>query len=211
MDAATAAMAHEVRQPLAGLIMRGGAAKTYLTHTPPNIGKAVECIDGMVEAGHRAESVISAIRGLIRKTGDRKTSTDINEVVRHALSLVSPDLQLQGVTVNSHSEEGLPTVLGTPLLLQQVVLNLLRNALDAMAPVQKTTRQLQLVTAINRGSNVLLSVADSGLGVSAQDQNHIFDPFFTTKATGTGLGLSICQTIIEDHGGKLRLARTGAT
>jgi signal transduction histidine kinase len=210
IDAATAAMAHEVRQPLAGLVMRGGAAKNYLAHTPPNIGRAVECIDGMVEAGHRAEEVISAIRGLIRKTGDQKSLIDVNAVARQALSLVNHDLQLQGVAVNADYQSGLPDVLGNGLLLQQVVLNLLRNAIDAMAPVQQKARQLRLATAINGASTVLLSIADSGSGVSAEDQPRIFDPFFTTKSTGTGLGLSICQTIIEEYGGKLRLARTGA-
>jgi signal transduction histidine kinase len=180
-------------------------------HTPPNIDKAVQCIDGMVEAGQRVEDVISAIRGLIRKTGDRKALIDIGVITRQALGLVNHDLQLQGVAVNADYQGGLPAVLGNGLLLQQVVLNLLRNAIEAMASVQQQSRQLRLVTAIDDGSTVLLSIADSGNGVSAENQQRIFDPFFTTKSTGTGLGLSICQTIIEDHGGKLRLTKTGVT
>jgi signal transduction histidine kinase len=211
MDAATAAMAHEVRQPLSGLMARGAAAKKWLSRTPPDIAKAVECIDGMNEAGQRVEDVISAIRGLVRKQGDQKTPIDINGVVQQALDLMAHDLQVQGVTVTGDYQDGLPLVRANRLLLQQVVLNLLRNAIDAMTPVEARSRHLRLATAGNGASTVVLSISDSGSGVSADDRERIFDPFFTTKQTGTGLGLSICQSIIEEHKGKLSLAKTGAT
>jgi signal transduction histidine kinase len=211
MDAATAAMAHEVRQPLAGLMARGAAAKRWLSRMPPDIAKALECIDGMNEAGQRVEDVISAIRGLVRKQGDQKTPIDISDVAQQALGLMAHDLQVQGVTVTADCQTGLPLVRANRLLLQQAVLNLLRNAIDAMAPVEVRSRQLRLATAHAEGSTILLSIADSGGGVSAADRERIFDPFFTTKQTGTGLGLSICQTIIEEHKGKLSLAKTGAT
>jgi signal transduction histidine kinase len=211
MDAATAAMAHEVRQPLAGLTARGAAAKRFLSRTPPDIAKALECIDGINEAGKRVEDVISAIRGLVRKQSDQKAPIDINDVVQQALDLMSHDLQVRGVTVTGDYQDGLPLVRGNRLLLQQVVLNLLRNAVDAMTPVEARSRHLRLATARNDALMVVLSIADTGSGVSPDDRERIFDPFFTTKQAGTGLGLSICQSIIEEHEGKLSLARTGAT
>src|SRR4051812_32279249 len=164
MDAATAAMAHEIRQPLAGLMARGAAAKRWLSRTPPNIAKALECIDGINGAGQRVEDVISAIRGLVRKHGDQKTPIDINGVVQQALDLMAHDLQVQGVTVRGDYQEGLPLVRANRLLLQQVVLNLLRNAIDAMTLVEARSRHLRLATARNDASTVLLAIADSGSG-----------------------------------------------
>ena len=118
------------------------------------------------------------------------------------------DLQVNEVTVTTEYQDNLPRIRGNRTLLQQVLLNLVRNATEAMGPVDRGARRLRIATGRNGSSSVTLSVEDSGRGVSNGDRQRIFDPFFTTKPTGTGLGLSICRTIVEDHGGELKLART---
>ena len=163
-----------------------------------------------MEASHRADDVISSFSGLVRKTSDEKIALHINDIARQVLALMERDLLVSEVAVTTAYRDDLPQIRGNPTLLQQVLLNLAKNAVEAMASVDRGARHLRVVTQLDRNSSVLLSLEDSGSGISEADGQRIFDPFFTTKPTGTGLGLSICRAIIEDHGGELRLARTGS-
>jgi signal transduction histidine kinase len=208
VDAATAAMAHEVRQPLTGISTRGSAALNWLNKTPPDLEKVRTCIEAMIEAGRRGDKVISSIRGLMKKTTDERTAIRINDVTRQVLNLSGHDLQVQGVAVTTQYQDDLPQIHGDRTLLQLVLLNLVRNAIEAMALVEPRARRLCLTTRLSANSSVVILVEDSGCGVIAEHLGRLFDPFFTSKPTGMGLGLSICRTIVEDHGGELRLAKT---
>lgn len=210
VDAATAALAHEIRQPLSGITARSGAAKRWLDRTPPDIEKVRECLTGIAETAHRANDIISGVRGLVRKISDERAALSINELAQQAVAPMERDLQVNEVLVTTEYSDGLPEILGNRTLLQQVLLNLVRNAVEAMSSLDRRNRRLRLVTKLKGKSTVLLSVEDGGPGISLEDQPRIFDPFFTTKPAGTGLGLSICRTIIDEHGGELRLAKTGA-
>jgi len=207
VDAATAALVHEIRQPLAGIAASSGAAMIWLKRAPPNVDKARECMEGTAEAVRRADEVMSSFRGLVGRTSAEKTALHINDIARQVMALMERDLLVSEVAVATGYRDDLPQIRGNGTLLQQVLLNLVKNAIEAMASVDRSARHLRVVTQLDRNSSVLLSLEDSGPGISEADRQRIFDPFFTTKPTGTGLGLSICQTIIEDHGGQLRLAK----
>jgi signal transduction histidine kinase len=208
VDAATAAMAHEVRQPLTGITTRGSAALNWLNKAPPDLEKVRACIEGMIEAARRGDTVISSIRGLMRKRPAERTAIRINDFVRQVLNLSAHDLQAQDVAVTIRYQDGLPEIHGDRTLLQQVLLNLVRNAIEAMAVVEPRARHLCLTTKLSEKSSVLILIGDSGCGVPAVQRDRLFDPFVTSKPSGMGLGLSICRTIVEDHGGELRLVKT---
>ena len=208
VDAATAALVHEIKQPLTGIRMQASAARRWLAQTPPDVEKVRERIEEILEASQRTEEVISSVRGLIRRASDERTALHINDVARQVLALMEHDLQVNQVAITTRYGDDLPQVMGNRTLLQQVVLNIVRNAIEAMSSVDRRRRHLRLATWRDENSAVLLSVEDSGQGIPAADRHRIFDPFFTTKPTGTGLGLSICRTTIEDHGGSLRLTKT---
>jgi signal transduction histidine kinase len=208
VDAATAAMAHEVRQPLTGISTRGTAALNWLNKTPPDLEKVRTCVEGIIAASGRVDTVISSIRGLMKKTSGERTAIRINGVTRQVLNLSGHDLQVQGVAVTTQYQDDLPHIHGDRTLLQQVLLNLVRNAIEAMSFVEPRARRLRLTTRLSGNSAVVISVEDSGCGVPAEHRDRLFDPFFTSKSTGMGLGLSICRAIVEDHGGELRLVKT---
>jgi signal transduction histidine kinase len=208
VQAATAAMAHELRQPLTGIATRGAAGVNWLKRTPPELKKARECFQSMIDASLHANEIIAAIRDLYRKIPTEHTMVQINDVVREVLELVQDELRVDGVTATAEYHENIPEIHASHAQIQQVILNLIKNAAEAMRLVAPDKRRLRLVTGFNGNSGVSVYVQDSGPGVSPDLQERIFEPFFTTKPSGTGLGLSICRTIIEDHGGKLRLSKT---
>jgi signal transduction histidine kinase len=210
VQAATAAMAHELRQPLTAIAMRGAEGKNWLKRTPPNLNSARECFDSIIDASLRSDKIIAAIRGLFRKAPIQFTAVQINDVVREVLALIEDDLQVESVVATAEFEENLPKIHAAATQLQQVILNLVKNAIEAMRSVAPGKRRLRLVTGFNGKSAVSVYIQDSGPGIASQVQDRIFDPFFTTKPSGTGLGLSICRTIVEDHGGKLNLSKTDA-
>ena len=135
---------------------------------------------------------------------------EINPVVRQVLLMLENDLHVHGVTVSTEFQEGLPQIVADRTQLQQVILNLVKNAIEAMAAYPTTVKTIRLVTTQDRNSVVSLSVQDSGPGINPENGTHVFDPFFTTKSSGMGLGLSISRRIIEDHGGDLRLTKTSS-
>ena len=209
VDAATAAIAHEIKQPLTAIAARCSAALRWLKRTPPDLKEVQDCLTRMMEASGRANEVVDSIRGLFKTNALQMTPIEINRLVRQVLQMVENDLHVQGVTVSTEFQGGLPQIMADRTLLQQVILNLVKNAIEAMGTVPRTKKTLRLV-ATHSGNWVSLSVQDSGPGITPENGTHVFDPFFTTKSSGTGLGLSISQRIIEDHGGKLRLTETSS-
>ena len=208
LEAATTAMAHELKQPLAAMRSFGSAARNWLKKIPPNVEEANTAVTSVIDTVDRADHVISSMRELFKKTSNRHTMVQLNDVVRQLLILVQRDLHANGISLTTEYEPNLPQVQADPTQLQQVLLNLVKNAIDAMDGVPRGERRLRLVTSFDGKSTVSLYIQDSGPGITAEDQDRIFDPFFTTKPTGMGMGLSICRNIIETHDGKLRLART---
>jgi len=158
----------------------------------------------------RANEIVSSVRTLFKKTDDRRNLTHLDDVAREVLGLLQHDLESSQVTVATEHQVSLPPVRADRIQLQQIVLNLVKNEIEAMSTVPSGSRHVRVVTRLNGNSTVLLSVQDSGHGITAEHQGRIFDPFFTTKPTGMGLGLAICRTVAQDHGGNLRLVETSS-
>jgi signal transduction histidine kinase len=209
LDAATSAMAHELRQPLTGIATMSGAAARWLDRSPPNFEAVRASLAAISDAANRAEEIISGVRELFKKRGDHRTMIHVDDVARQVLTLVEQDLLLNKVSVTTEYRNDLPEVHADRTQIQQVILNLVRNAIDAMASTVPRARHLRLATNLDGQSSVVLSVQDTGSGIATEDYDRVFEPFFTTKPNGMGLGLSICQTIAQDHGGSLKLVKTG--
>lgn len=209
VEVATAAMAHELRTPLGAIALNASAALSQLRAKPLRLEELDAILEDIEASSHRAGRVISSIRALSMKTPiDRKTTTSMEDVARQVLRLVQHDLQVNEVSVVTKFQDDPPPLHADTTQLQQVILNLVKNAIDAMSSVAPDERSLHLATRLEKNSIVLLSVQDSGGGIPSEDQDRIFEPFFTTKAAGMGLGLAICRTVVEGHGGKLRLAKS---
>jgi len=207
VEAATSAMAHEVRQPLAGIVTIGAAGLNWLKATPADIERARGCFTAMIDAGHRAEEIISGIGSLFKKMPSERTMVQLNDVCQEVMSLVQNDIVASGISAKVRCQEDVPLIFADHTQLQQVIMNLVRNAIEAMSCRRANERRLRLWTSFD-GKSVSLCIRDFGHGVSDNDREHIFEPFYTTKPHGMGLGLAICRTIIEEHGGTLRLAET---
>jgi C4-dicarboxylate-specific signal transduction histidine kinase len=202
MGAMTASIAHEVNQPLAAIVANSNAALRWLALVEPNIAEANAALKRIVKDGHRASQVIAGIRSTFKKEQSERTWLSVNDLVQEALQLAQPGLQGPQIAVTMDLAEGLPDVLADRVQLQQVLINLINNAAEAMAHIADSERSLRIATSLQDGE-VRISVADSGDGIDPEHLNSIFDPFFTTKASGMGLGLAICRSIVEAHGGRL--------
>ena len=210
VDAATAAIAHEIKQPLTVISVRCSAALRWLKRTPPDYVEAIDCLTGIMEASDRANEVVDGTRALFKPTAQHTTLIEMNSVVRQVLNMVENDLHVYGVSVSTEFQDDLPQIMADRTQLQQVILNLVKNAIEAMTAGRTTIKTLRLVMTQDGNSVVTLSVQDTGPGLSPENAIHVFDPFFTTKPSGMGLGLSISQRIIADFGGELRLTKTGS-
>lgn len=208
VEAATSAMAHEVRQPLSGIANMGVAGLNWLKRTPANIERVGECLTAMIDASRRADEIISGIGKLFRRAPSERTMVQLNDVCREVMRLAQHDVIANGISVRLRCKEGLPLIRADHTQLQQVILNLVRNGIDAMGCRPADDRRLRLWTSFDGKSGVSLCIRDYGPGVSDDDRDRIFEPFYTTKANGMGLGLAICRKIIEEHGGTLHLAET---
>jgi signal transduction histidine kinase len=208
VEAVTGAIAHELRTPLGAIALNASTALSQLRSSPREL-EDLEDILGDIEAdSHRAGAMISSIREMTMKTTDRKTLTSAEDVGRLALRLLKHDLQINEVSVTTEFQGNLPDVRLDGMELQQILLNLVRNAIDAMSSSPPDARRLRLKTSFDGHSTVLLSVQDSGPGIAAEDRERIFDPFFTTKSGGMGLGLAISSSLVANHGGKLKLVKS---
>jgi signal transduction histidine kinase len=212
MQAATAAMAHELRQPLSAIVSYGGAGLKWLERSPPNLEEVRACLNSTVRASHRAEETIAGIRELFNQKPGQRTMIQVNDIACEVLRLMEHDLQVGDISVTTEFKENLPQIHANGTQIQEVILNLIKNAVEAMDSVPPGKRRLQLAAKLDKSKSViLLSIEDSGSGIAVQDRERIFDPFFTTKISGTGLGLSLCRVMVEDHGGRLRLSKTDSS
>jgi signal transduction histidine kinase len=199
----TASIAHEINQPLSGIITNASTCLRMLNAEPPNVDGARETARRTIRDGNRASDVIARLRALFSKKEITLEPMDLNEATSDVLAMTSIDIQRQRVVLQSEFEEGVPLVSGDRVQLQQVILNLLRNALDAMADVNDRPRRLLIRTETQEDGAVRLSVRDSGVGLGGQNLERIFDSFYTTKSGGMGIGLSVSRSIIEKHHGRL--------
>jgi signal transduction histidine kinase len=201
-DAVAASIAHEVKQPLTAMITSADAGFRFLDRSTPNLERAKEAFKRIATDGHRAGVVVESIRANF-KTDDRtRTSLDVNELIEEALTLERGDLQKHRILVQADTAEHLPEVRGNRSQLQQVLINLITNAIESMA-AREDPRMLCVKSEAYERDGVMISVADSGAGISTQHMDRVFDPLFTTKSDGMGMGLSICRAIIEAHEGRL--------
>jgi PAS domain S-box-containing protein len=203
MGELTASIAHEVNQPLSGIITNAGTCLRMLDADPPNVDGARETARRTIRDGHRASDVITRLRALFSKKEFTLESLDLNDAILEVIALSRGDLQRNRVVLQSELAGDLPTVTGDRIQLQQVILNLLRNASDAMVDVHDRPRQLLIKTDRKDDDGVLVSVRDAGVGIDAQTMDKLFDAFYTTKSDGMGIGLSISRSIIERHRGRL--------
>jgi len=208
VDAVTAAFAHELRTPLGAIALNASTAISKLRSNPPELEEMDDILNDIESESYRAAAIISSMRELTKKTTDRRALAHVEDVAWLVLRLLRYDLQINEVSVATEFQGNLPEVHLDSTQLQQVLLNLVKNAIDAMSSVVPEARRLRLTTSFDGHSTVLLSVQDSGPGIPVEVRERIFDPFFTTKSDGTGLGLAICFTVVESHGGKLRLVKS---
>jgi PAS domain S-box-containing protein len=199
----TASIAHEVSQPLSGIVTNAGTCLRMLAADPPNVEGARETARRTIRDGNRASEVITRLRALYGKKDTTIEPVDLNEATREVLALSLSDLQRNGVLVQQELADGLPLVAGNRVQLQQVILNLIRNASDAMSVVDDRPRQLLIRTETDEDDRVRLMVKDAGVGFAPQAADRIFESFYTTKNDGMGIGLSVSRSIIESHQGRL--------
>jgi signal transduction histidine kinase len=206
LDAVVGSIAHEIRQPLASITANGSAGLRWLGRTPPDLEEVRASLKRIVSDGHRAADAIGSIRAMLRKGGAELTALDINELVRGAVTLLHGDLVTLQIAVHYELAPQLPPVRANRSQINQVLLNLVKNAADAMNPVSDRPRRMRIKTAPHEGDGVLISIEDNGIGIDPQTIDRLFDAFYTTKSGGTGLGLAICRSIIVSHGGRLTAA-----
>jgi signal transduction histidine kinase len=199
----TASIAHEVSQPLSGIITNASTCLRMLAADPPNVDGARETARRTIRDGNRASEVVTRLRALFSKKETTIESVDLNEATREVVALSLCELQRNRVILRTELASDLPVVTGDRVQLQQVVLNLLRNASDAMSAVEDRPRQLLIRTERDEGGRVRLTVQDAGVGLDPQAMDRLFEAFYTTKNEGMGMGLSISRSIIERHHGRL--------
>jgi len=203
LGALTASIAHEVNQPLSGIITNASTCLRMLAADPPNVDGARETARRTIRDGHRASDVITRLRALFSKKSGTIESVDLNEATREVITLSLSELQRNQVVLRVEFADDLPPVTGDRVQLQQVVLNLLVNASDAMSGIDDRPRQLLIRTERDEGDAVCVSVQDTGVGIEPQSADKLFDAFFTTKSGGMGIGLSVSRSIIDSHRGRL--------
>jgi C4-dicarboxylate-specific signal transduction histidine kinase len=203
MGQLTASIAHEVRQPLAATITNAQAGLRWLDRQPPNLEEARQAFDRIVREGDRTSDVIGRIRALIKRAPPQKDCLEINGAIREVVELTHGEVVKSCVAIRTELADDLPLIEGDRIQLQQVILNLILNAIEAMSGIDEDTRELEITTGREASGGVLIVVRDSGPGLDPKRVDRLFEAFYTTKLGGLGLGLSICRSIIEAHGGRL--------
>jgi len=199
----TASIAHEVGQPLGAMVASAGACARWLAADPPAMAEGRAALDNIVADGKRAREVIARIRALAKREAPRKDWLDINQEIVEVLALMEHELRSHNIVLRTDLSEKLPRVVGDRVQLQQVLLNLIVNAVEAMSAVDERSRELVIVSRLDEPDAVLVEVRDSGSGLDPQAVEQVFEAFYTTKPGGIGIGLSISRSIIEAHGGRL--------
>jgi len=203
LGAMTASIAHEINQPLAAIAANTSAALRWLANATPNLDEARAALESAGRETQRAAHVVEGIRAMFKNEGQNRVLLDINQLVREVLVLVQGELFKRGISLDTELTENLPQVMADRVQLQQVVMNLVTNAMDAMEPIVDRQKLLRVKSAIKDGDIVVVAIEDSGTGIDADKVDRLFDTFFTTKPNGMGMGLSICRSIIEAHNGRL--------
>ena len=203
MGELAASIAHEVRQPLTAVVTNGHACLRWLAGDPSNLDEARQAVERMIRAGNQANEVLGRIRTLLKKSLPAKAPVDINEVIHEVVAVARSEAARHRIFPQTQLAAGLPLVLGDRVQLQQVILNLVLNGIDAMTAVSDPSQQLVISSNRYESGKVLVAVKDSGIGLDPQNMDRIFDAFYTTKADGMGMGLSISRSIVESHGGRL--------
>jgi signal transduction histidine kinase len=198
----TASIVHEVNQPLAAISMNGEACLRFLDQQTPDLHEVRGALVDMIGNSHRAADVIQRIRALCRKAEPQKAPLDLNEVIDEVLYLIQREVIEHGVAMRRELAPNIAPVLGDRVELQQVIINLVMNGMEAMSSVANGKRDLMIRSQQNV-DEVLVAVEDSGVGIAPENVDRLFNSFYTTKPSGMGMGLSICRSIIEAHGGKL--------
>jgi C4-dicarboxylate-specific signal transduction histidine kinase len=203
MGQLAASIAHEVNQPIAAAVTNAQAGLRWLGTQPPDLEEVRQALGRVVKEGNRASDVVGRIRTLIKKAPPRKDDLDINEAILDVIALTRDEVVKNGVLVRTQLAEGLPLIQGDRVQLQQVIINLIINAVEAMSGVSEGSRELLIGTGKDASGGVLVAVQDSGPGLNPESFDRLFNAFYTTKPGGLGMGLSICHSIVEAHGGRI--------
>jgi PAS domain S-box-containing protein len=198
-----ASIAHEINQPLAAIVFNSTAGLRWLDRENPNLERAKGTLNNIVRAGQRAAEIVDSIKAISKKEHRVHGPLSLNELIQEVLALVEAELHTHHIAVRTTLNETIPDVLADRVQLQQVMLNLINNAIEAMSSVVETFRVLHLKTELDRSQKIVVTVQDSGTGIDSENIEQIFDRFFTTKSQGMGMGLAICRSIIEAHNGRL--------
>jgi len=203
MGELAASIAHELNQPLGSIVMSGDACLRWLAAEPPDLGEARQAVEAIIRDGTRASSVLVRTRGLLRRGERVRERLDINEVIREVIALMDGELRRNGASLRTEMPRELPPVVVDRVLLQQVILNLVMNAIEAMRAVSDRARVLCIRTQEQHSGSIVVFVEDSGVGIDPEHLSRMFEAFYTTKVQGIGMGLTISRSIIEAHGGRL--------
>jgi C4-dicarboxylate-specific signal transduction histidine kinase len=203
MGALTASISHEINQPLAAIVANSNAAERWLSAKQPNLDEARAALKRIGEDSNRASQIIGSLYAMFKKDGGQRGLVAVNSVIDDTLMLVRSAIQKHEVFVQAELLQDLPQVVGDRTQLQQVFINLILNALDAMDLIARPERRLAIKSTLGDGGFAIVEVEDSGVGIDPANAERIFEAFFSTKASGMGMGLSICRSIIEAHGGSL--------
>ena len=201
-----ATIAHEINQPLAAVVTNGGTSLRWLAKDPPDLHEAREAIKRATRDAKRASDIIAHLRTMVKRAPSDYLDVDMNGIVREVLSLLDIELHASSIEVRTDFGDCLPLVSGDRIQLQQVLINLIMNAIESMRQVRERQRVLQIRTDITENSEIQVEIVDSGTGLDEEALVHLFNRFFTTKTGGTGLGLAISRTIVENHGGHLSVS-----
>jgi PAS domain S-box-containing protein len=199
----TASIAHEVNQPIGAIVMNAAACARWMAAKPPDMEEARAALENIIADGKRAGEVIARIRALTKRQAPSMELLDVNRKIRDVLALAEHELKGQDILLRTELDGALPQVAGDRVQLQQVLLNLIVNAIEAMSSVQGRPRELTIASARSDANAVVVEVRDSGPGLEQESKERVFEPFYTTKAQGIGIGLSISRSIVEAHGGRL--------
>jgi C4-dicarboxylate-specific signal transduction histidine kinase len=207
MGELAASIAHEVSQPLSAVVTNANACLRWLATTPPNVLEARDSVSNIVRDGQRAGEVIRRIRALLKKTPPQPSEQDVNELLHEVMPLVRDALLKDNIDAHLELADSLPRVKGDRVQLQQVILNLVMNGIEAMHQIARGPRRLEISSRLLESGEVAVTVRDSGVGVEPATFEKLFEPFFTTKPSGMGMGLSVSRAIVESHGGRLWASR----
>jgi len=199
----SASIAHEINQPLAAVVMNGNACRRWLAADPPNLDEAREAVQRVVDDGTRAGEVVRRIRSLLQRQVPERSALDVNDIIRDTLALTRSELARHDVSVRAELADNLPSVVGDRVGLEQVLVNLILNGMDAMKGVAESSRALTVRSRVDGHAGVTIEVQDSGVGLAPEQIGRIFEPFVSTKPDGLGMGLAISRSIVEAHGGRL--------